>query len=287
MVALLDNEAIQTVFAPPDPDGRFKGPLLDYMRAVGARRNILLLAFAPKSAGTFFRAAAIYAVEGQLVRFNHALGGRDGRPYLPTVLACLLDDSAPHTVAHLHMQAFTSNRHFLEAFGIRPIVMLRNIPDMLASFLDMFDTDPNARNDGLNCLIPENFLEFDDSKKRDFVIDIIAPWYSSYFATWKKYEDEAPKQVCVLHYPDFLADPAQTLQTALSHAGFAVSREKCEVALARATNQRENLRYNKGVRGRGRDYFSLEQRERLARHLAYYPNLEAWLPILLDWPASP
>ena len=281
MPLVIDSNAVRAIFTPPLPDGTFEEPILSYLRAVGARRPILLLAFAPKAAGTFFREAAIKVLNGQLIRLAHAQGGRDGSLYLPNVLTCCLDANAPDTIAHVHMQALPANRNFIDAFGLRPIIMIRDIADMLASFLDMLEVDPVARADGLNCQVPDNFLEWDRARKADFMIDIIAPWYASYFATWKSFVDDAPDTVCVLHYSDFRRDPVEGLWTALAHADFVVSHADCETALAAVWEDRASHRFNKGLEGRGKSYFSPAQITRLRRLLDYYPQLEAWLPDLL------
>src|SRR5262249_30106448 len=189
-----------------------------------------LLAFAPKTAGTFFREAALRALNGHLVRLVHAQGGRDGTLYLPSVLFNLLDVDSPPPVGHVHMQALTANVNFMDALGLKPIIMLRDLPDTLASFLDMLEKDPTARAEGLNCQVPANFLSFARARKLDFLIEVIAPWYASYFATWKTYADEAEDAVCVLDYRHFRHSPGESLEAALTHAGFAVSTEDCEAA---------------------------------------------------------
>ena len=145
---------------------------------------------------------------GRLIRFTHAQGGRDGTPYLPTFIAAYLDAQKPPSVGHLHMQALPANRHFIDMFGLKPVIMLRDIPDMLASYWDMLDTDPVARADGLNCPIPDDFVSLSREEKADFMIDVVAPWYMSYFATWKTFHDDAPETVCVLRYDEFQDDPA-------------------------------------------------------------------------------
>jgi hypothetical protein len=287
MAAILDNNAIYAAFAHPLPDGAFEPPVREYLRAVGTRRPILLLAFAPKSAGTYFRQAAIYAVNGQLVRLCHAQGGRDGTPYLPNILANCLDDTAPAPVTHLHMQALMSNRHLVEAVGLKPVIMIRNIADMLASFLDMLEADPLARAEGLNCHIPENFGDMTRAEKLDFIIDVIAPWYASYFATWKRFSDDAPRTVCVLHYRDLCRDQAETLNKALSHAGFSVTRQTCSRSVTRAWEERQSHRYNKGVAGRGQSYFTPAHLERLQRLVSYYPELRPWRADLLGQITAP
>ncbi|HUO93852.1 MAG TPA: hypothetical protein VMU22_13060 [Rhizomicrobium sp.] len=281
MSAVIDANAMHAIFEVPTPDGVFPPQFVAYFRALGAKRRMLLLSFAPKAAGTFFRQAAMEAVGGHLPRFTHAQGGRDGTPYLPTFIAAFLDASKPQLIAHIHMQALPANRNFMEMFALKPVIMLRDIPDMLASYWDMLDTDPVARTDGLNCLIPHDFVSLSRAEKADFMIDIVAPWYASYFATWKDYAEAAPQTVCVLRYADFITEPAATLHRALTHAGFVVPRAKCDAAIEKVWGERGSLRFNKGVAGRGRDYFLPAHLERLARMLSIYKPLAPWIPELM------
>ena len=281
MAATFDSNSINLLFQRPDTDGAFKGAALVQMRALGKRRPILLLCFAPKAAGTFFRQVAIEAVNGGVFRVTHAQGGRDATPYLPAFVACYLDAAARPVVVHIHMQALAANRNFLDAFGLKPVIMLRSLPDMLASYWDMLDTDPAARADGLNCLIPSDFVSKSREAKADFMVDIVAPWYASYFATWKDYADAAPETVCVLRYDAFRAEPAATVHRALTHAGFAVSRETCDAAAEKVWSERDAFRFNKGVGGRAETYFSPAHIERLARMLAQYPQLVPWMGELI------
>lgn len=281
MSAVIDNNAIQAVFAQPAPDGTFESAMLSYLGSIGQKRQVLFLAFAPKAAGTFFRQAATYAINGGLFRFAHALGGRDGTPYLPNLLACYLDKDLPQLITHIHMQAFAANRHLLNAFGIRPIVMLRDIPDMLTSFWDMLDVDAAARADGLNCAVPENFVELSHTQKADFIVDAFTPWYASYFATWKRFADDMPDRVCVLRYSKFRQNPAEALHTALTHAGFGASHSDCKKASERAWSERNAFRFNKGTEGRGKKYFSPRHLAEISRKLSHYPELHDWMPDIM------
>jgi hypothetical protein len=282
MAATIDGKAITAVFTQPRFDGRFPSGLAEYLHAISLRRPVLLFAFAPKAAGTFLRSAAIEAVGGQLVRITYAQGGRDAQPYLPVFINYYLGGICDGPlVAHVHMQALMANRYFFEVLGIRPIIMLRAIPDMLASYWDMLTQSPEARAEGLNCLIPDAFPQFTDAQKADFMIDMIAPWYVGYFATWLSWAQSDPEDICVLRYADFKSDPAAVLEKALRHADLPRSRAQCQRALDNAWNDRGNLRFNKGTAGRGKDYFSPAHRERLARLLAFHPILAEYSQELL------
>jgi hypothetical protein len=145
----------------------------------------------------------------------------------------------------------------------------------------MLEVDPVARAEGLNGRIPENFCALSRSDKLDFIIDVIAPWYASYFATWKEFVDAAPERVCVLRYRDFCDHPVETLYRAVSNAGFFTTKFQCRKSLEQAWEGRENYRFNRGVSGRGRNYFSPRHFARLQRLLSYYPHLSGWVPDLL------
>ncbi len=266
-----EHEAIDAIYTPPEADGRFDAETAQVLRRLSGRRRTVILAFAPKAAGTFFRSAAVTAADGQLVRTVHAQGERDAQLYLPTFLAYYLGRVTSDTlVTHVHMQAFTANRHVIEALDLKPIVMMRSIPDMLASYWDMLANEPEARLEGLNCRIPRAYAEMTRERQADFLIDILGPWYASYFATWLAYAEDSPGRVCVLHYDAFVADPAAALRTALAHSGMERSAKVCRGAIAENWEDRGAMRFNKGVSGRGHEYFSQAQIGRLERMLAYY-----------------
>ncbi len=271
MRAALDDQAVFAAFSQPNQDGGFDGALGGYLRKLASRRPIVLLAFPPKAAGTFLRSAAIKAIDGQLHRIVHAQGGRDAQLYLPALIAYYTGafGKAP-LVTHVHMQALSANCRLLEALDLKPVIMLRSIPDMLASYWDMLETNAEARLEGLNCLIPAPFATMPRNDRASFLIDVLGPWYVSYFATWLEYVEREPERVLLLRYTDFVREPAKTLSAVLAHSGVARSHERCRYAVDVIWNERDKYRFNKGGVGRGRDYFTPEHVEHLARMLSYY-----------------
>jgi hypothetical protein len=279
---VLDEEAATAVFVLPDSDGAFDPDHAAYLRALGKRRASVLLAFPPKCAGTFLRAAAIHAVDGQLTRIVHAQGGRDATPYLPVYIRYLaLNYPKAPLVTHVHMQALPANRHFIEALDLKPAIMLRSVPDMLVSYLDMLAAKSVGASQWLNIAIPQRFEMLGDEAKADFLIDTMLSWYASYYATWLDYARVAPERVCVLRYGDFKADTGAVLQTVLAHSGFEVDEDMCELAVAAAWHTRHENRFNKGTEGRGRIRFTPGQLKRIAHMLFDYYGLEAWRDELL------
>ena len=272
----LDQASLQVVFDVPDNEGCFTPPQRAYLQTLGQRRPNVFLAFPPKAAGTFLRQAVIELIGGDLIRVVHAQGGRDAQPYLPTFVAYFNGGITDQPmVTHVHMQALPANIQFIEALGLRPIVMLRNIPDMLASYWDMLDQDPAALRQGLNCAIPITWTNWSDAAKADFLVDIMGPWYASFYATWLEYGREPQNRLCLLRYGDFIADPAAVLETMLRHSGIATSRDTCEGVIDALEIHRAELRFNKGVEGRAAGYFTDHHRMRLERMLSHYPATKA------------
>ena len=283
---MLDSATLQAIFTAPRIDGQFEGSLGDLAHDLGRRRPLVLLAFAPRSAGTFLRTAAITALDGQLMRFVHAEGGRDAVLYLPWLVAYygggLTKDTA---VTHVHMQASAANRHLLDAFDIRPVVMLRSIPDMLASLWAMIEADNDVPL-GFSFLMPSRFSHMNTAEKGDLLIDMMGPWYAQFYAGWKSYAAVAPGYVLILDYADFCAAPADALEAILAHARAATPFAQCQTAIDLTWQERDQFRCNRGRPRRLAPTFGAAQLDRLERFVSYYDDLAAWREVLLT-PSRP
>ena len=274
MSRTFDVETVQAAFTLPNSDGSFDPEFHNYLQELGERRPSVILAFPPKAAGTYLRSAVIVAVRGSLVRTVHAQGGRDASFYLPTFLSYYAQHLPASTlVTHVHMQALPANRFFIQALDLKPVVMIRSIPDMLASYLDMLEGGPLSADNWLNIEVPENYASLNNAAKADFIVDMMGPWYASFYASWVSFAAQEPGRVLEVTYDSFLADPASALEKILNHSRLARSREQCEAALKNVWDERTQYRYNKGVAGRGQSRFTAAQIARLVRQIAYYPNL--------------
>jgi len=269
----LEIEAAEAVFAPLVGDGVFDPEVAKYLGELGQTRPCVVLAFPPKAAGTYLRSAAITAVDGQLVRTVHAQGGRDATFYLPTFLLYYARGiPARPLVTHVHMQALAANRHFIEALDLRPVVMTRALPDMLASYLDELEDQPLRPDKWLNIKVPDDYPGFSDERKGDFIIEMIVPWYVSFFSTWLDYA-RMDERVLFINYDEFRADPAAVLEKLLAHSRMPRPRAHCQAALDAVWAERATFRYNKGVSGRGRTRFTPAQIDRMRRMIGYYTDL--------------
>lgn len=281
MITRLTDEQSAFIFAQPGNEGMFLPEDASLARVLGKKRPLVMLAFAPKAAGTFFRSAVIKAIDGQLVRTVHAQGGRDAQLYLPVFTQYYAGAVTPKTlVTHVHMQALPANRHFLAAFGIKPVIMLRSIADMMASYWDMLDGGGEIANMGVNFLVPADFRTWTDGAKQEFLCDMLMPWYVSYFASWRDYRTHHPDDVLVLRFDELQENPVHALQQTLRHAGLPAGEKRCRDAFAAAWAMRDGLRFNQGRAGRGQEYFTERQRDHFRRALSRYALPDDWMAAL-------
>lgn len=270
----IDELALRAAFSQPDDDGTFQGEYATYLADIAKRRTVVLLPFAPKAAGTFLRTAVIAATGGQLVRAVHAQGGREAQLYLPIFIHYYYGGICEEPmVVHAHMQAHPANCRFIEVLSLKPVVMIRSITDMLASMWDMFLSDPAMRLETVNCIVPEDFPDFSADEKAGFMFDMFAPWYVSYYASWMAYAASHSDTVLVTRYNDLLADPVALLGRILDHVGLPKSQDVCTAAFKGTWDERGELRFSRGVGGRGKSYFSPEHFARLERMLNRYAIL--------------
>jgi hypothetical protein len=284
MLTPFDPAVAEAIFTPLAGDGGFNAEIAQYLSELGQARPSVVLAFPPKAAGTFLRSAAISAVGGQLVRTVQAQGGRDATFYLPTfILYYTRGIPARPLVTHVHMQALAANRHFIEALDLRPVVMIRALPDMLASYLDELEDQPLRPDKWLNIKVPSGYSGFSEERKGDFIIEMVAPWYVSFFSTWWDYA-KTDARVLFLDYDDFRVAPAANLERLLAHSRVPRSRQQCQAALDEVWDERATFRFNKGISGRGRTRFSPAQKDRLRRMIGYYADLEPIAERLIPQP---
>ncbi len=274
MTAFFDPEAIAAAFVLPNSDGSFPPDVGAYLEDLSRERPSVMLAFPPKAAGTFLRTAVIAAADGQLMRTVHAQGGRDAQFYLPVFLS-YHGDHAPGRimVTHVHMQALAANRHFIQTLNLKPVIMVRAISDMLASYADMLEPDPLSQVYWNNICVPLDYPGLSDEAKADFLVDMMGPWYASFYATWWEYAAQAPGRVLAVGYDEFCAEPVSVLQKILAHSGVPRGAEQCQAALDAVWQERGAHRFNQGVSGRGRTRFTPAQIARLRRQVDFYPDL--------------
>lgn len=226
----------------------------------------IFIACVPKSASTFLKNVLAGLTGFQDVFMVHAAGQSEHEIYLPTVR----EFAHLNTVTQQHCRASDANIHIMQAFEIRPIVLVRNIFDSVVSLLDFY----NKQGAFFNSYFRADFQSLDDETKINLLIDNVIPWYFQFVASWDLAEKQQRLTVRWLTYEDLIENKPETVENVLEFYGLGSPARAIESRIQKAESEARKIRFNKGVAGRGKARLGDEQKERVRRLSKYYPTTD-------------
>ena len=223
----------------------------------------ILLACQPKSGSTFLRNV-----------LQEVTGWREIYLCLHTELSAqdlfypvLLEYARTPTVTHQHCRATEANVQLMQAFGIRPVILVRDLHDVIVSLRDYFNggaiRTTQFEEAAWQALPPE--------RQTDQIIDLVVPWHLEFLATWQKADRTGRLPVLWMTYAQMVQDKAAAVRRILTFYGLEAADERIASIIAKVGASPERNRFNKGVSGRGRDGLTSEQKARILRLAAYFP----------------
>jgi len=186
----------------------------------------------------------------------------------PFVAATTLPQGA--FVFHMHMRAWTTNTDMLRTFNVKPIVLIRNIADVLMAVRDgcLMDQQKDFDPKGLpGVYVPGAFNDWTREHQELFLAQNLGPWLLSFYVSWKK-QQEIP--VLWLSYEEHFRDQVPSFRRMLEWVGWGT--EYPTNGIERIANMRPH-NFNKGISGRGKA-LSAAARDCLEA------QIDAWGP---DW----
>jgi Sulfotransferase domain len=173
-----------------------------------------------------------------------------------------------NTVTQQHSRATEANIQMMQAFGIRPIILVRNIYDSAVSLLDFYTKGFTFST----FFSKEEFLNFSENQKIDLLIDYALPWYFQFVASWQKVEKEKRLDIKWLTYEEMIADKPSTVANILDFYGMSIDKSAIVQKIVEIESDAEKNRFNKGVSGRGKIVLSPEQKTRIANLARHFPS---------------
>ena len=225
----------------------------------------LFIACVPKSASTFLKNLLVNVTGYRDLFAVYAAGQTEHEIYLPT----LRESAHLDTVTQQHCRASDANVHLMQAFGIRPVVLVRNIFDSVMSLLDFYNKGASQTS-----FFRADWQALDEETKIDLLIENVVPWYFQFVASWDLAEKQKRLELHWLSYEDLVADKPTSVLKVLEFYGLGAARRGVEQRIGEIEAQERKIRFNKGVAGRGRTGLSDRQKGQI-RHLArYYPSTD-------------
>lgn len=248
---------------------RKRAVLSDFTAAVTLEQLApkLLVACVPKSGSSFLRIALSRLTGWKEVRAFAPADQFDQEFHVPS----LVESARIPGVIQQHCLATEPNLQILEAFRIRPVVLVRNFADALLSLVEFFRGGAYQTT-----LFQRDFNRLSPEAQIDLLLEHRMPWYFEFVASWQEVERTKRLPVCWLSYEELIADEAGTLRRLIEYWKLQVPDEKARIekALADAKADTERTRFNVGRAGRGKAALSPRQLERLASYARFFPSTD-------------
>jgi len=225
----------------------------------------LFIACVPKSASTFLKNLLLNLTGYRDLFSVYAAGQTEHEIYLPT----LREFADVGTVTQQHCRASDANIHLMQAFGIRPVVLVRNIFDSVMSLRDFYDKGAFQTS-----YSRADWQALDDETKIDLLIENVIPWYFQFVASWDLAEKQKRIEIHWLSYEELIADKASSILKVLKFYGLGASRRGVEQRIGEIEKRDRKNRFNKGVVGRGQTGLNDRQKEQIRRLTRFYPSTD-------------
>ena len=224
-----------------------------------------LIACMPKSGSTLLFETMSALTGWQKAFFSYAYMQNEQELYLPN----MLESASQDTVTQQHCRATSANIHLIQGFGITPIVLIRNLFDIVLSLADFYDSGAVA-----NTFFIGQWTDLTAEEKHDAIIDHVMPWYLGFYASWQQANEKQAVDCLFLRYEDLIADKPATLLRTMDFLGVETTLADCKAAFARIEDSPAKTRLNRGIAGRGEKTLTDEQQDRIRRIASSYRKID-------------
>lgn len=243
-------------------------PLSDYTAAYTEKElgRHIFVTCSPKSGSTFLK---------------NVLVGVTGYKDMFSVYASLQNEhelDLPHfvkfgnmdTVTQQHARASEPNIQMMQAFGVRPTVLVRDIFDTTASLLDFY-----SKGFAFSTFFDkEDFNSFSNDEKIDILIKYALPWYFQFVASWQRAEKDRRLEMKWVTFEQIVSNKSGAIADILSFYGISAPNEFIEQKIAENEEKRDTNRFNKGIVGRGKAVLSETQRDHIKELAKAFPSAD-------------
>jgi hypothetical protein len=230
------------------------------------KKKVVIFSF-PKSSTKYIRQIICGTLNWKFTVLFEKPGRKEQDLFLPK----LIDYHRKNVVVAQHTSGTKFNVDLVIKYKIKPVVMVRNIFDVIVSLRDW-------THDKEHYYLPMGYLEksfydFDDEKQFDVLIANIVPWYFGFYVSWQMASQNCA--VLWVTYERFMKDKAATVLDVLEHSDINVDRRRIDETIAALEKRpKHDINLNKGISGRGEKILTQRQQAKIAEFAGYYPGVD-------------
>lgn len=228
----------------------------------------LFICCMPKSGSTFVAKTLSKILNYQYAHFFEEFGMASAQNVSEIKAIDLLDK---YLVIHQHLLGTNENIFLLKRFGVKPLILVRNIYDGIVSLREHI----HSENSDWPFLfhINEIFFQQNEQEQYDFLIDFAVPWYINFYTSW--YEKIKSKRIegLMLTYEEMIDDKQKFFSKILNFYQKNFSGEEIK-KVCDEMGQSKDVRFSVGQKGRGEKKLNNRQKEKIAKMTKNYPNID-------------
>lgn len=186
------------------------------------KQPMIVVAAAPKSGSTFLANTLCKLTDLSYFRLCSAYSTNEHDLYLPAL--SLMEPRG--CVSQLHIKGTYHNAALMKQFGIRPIILVRNIYDTIVSLLHDLREKHDSPNyeSGINGYSffwqDESIRNLDDEALIDSIIDLAIPWYVNFYASWYRLCGQGSVDALWVTYEELFNQDSQTLKKIMTFLNY-------------------------------------------------------------------
>lgn len=188
------------------------------------------------------------------------------------------------TIAQMHFRASNANLGILNFFEIRPVVLVRNIFEVLVSIhnhLGALYADLGSSTSeswfvlphGHDIFVDKGYFSLSDSAQLDLIIDNMLPWYFNFYASWRHATDGG-QDALMLDFSLLKNSELEFFSRVLDFWGVGFRVVDLEACIHKVNLSKQASRIDVGRPKHARVKFSEDQRNRVIRRAGAYSYLD-------------
>jgi sulfotransferase family protein len=229
----------------------------------------VFLACMPRTASTFLSEALCELTGFKRVELADAYAENEQELDVPR----LLDAYSYGSVTQQHVVANRRTIELMQRYSIRPVVLVRNVFDIVVSIRDFLYTEGCGKWPTFFCT-DESFQALDAATQLEQIVELGLPWYFDFFVSWQEATRRQALDTLWITYEDAVADWEETMARIARFYGIEQDEEAIARALERTRARARSLRLNKGTSGRGETALHESARRRIEQYARFYPGVD-------------
>jgi hypothetical protein len=218
--------------------------------------KILFFAVFPKSGSTYL-SNLLSKLTGYSKENTVQLYGHNEQDICEARLRSLVGMNA---VIQQHTKGTLNNTTLLRKYHIKPVVLVRNIFDVIVSISDHLESEDSKIPMGY---VHPEYWNMSSEDKRNFIIVNMLPWYLDFYVSWR--DESKTTEVLWLTYEELFENQATAIRKILKFYGMESKYSKNEInqsieLMPTSGSRVEVARLNIGKSGRGETLLTHEQK---------------------------